>query len=370
MIERQVLKYLYDNYPYAIFMTLLLGALLCRVVVHEDNSQRILFWYIALVIVQGIRLADYLYYLAKHNAEIYSIYAMFRNFRGGIGLTGLLMGLFPILLLDTLTLTELSFVAFVFAGINAAATSSLGVDRPSLLLYLSLSLLPLALSFFSLGGEMTTVMGIMILLFVVYLFFSAGRYRKRLEENVFLREEAVEREKALKKRQRLSELIVQIQEAYLENQLDEALFEKIMEETIALSGCQYGFICQTTLKSKNVLSSKVIVNAGDLYLTKLTGDELKIDELNLRPLSLEAYFSQAVVSGEDIEVDHIEIRLGQPPELLIGHFYGYPFLVGGKVIGVLGLIYAYESMPEGTVDFLNPLFHTLERLFLDYKWQI
>jgi len=83
MLERQILKYLYANYPLAIFMTMLLNGMLFAIVSNESNAQSLFIWYLSLSLLQSFRLADYLYYRFIQQGEIYSVFTMFRNFRLG-----------------------------------------------------------------------------------------------------------------------------------------------------------------------------------------------------------------------------------------------------------------------------------------------
>ncbi len=383
MLERQIIKYLYDNYPFAIFMTLLLSVLQASVVLNDDNRQVIFYWFIGLIFVQSLRFADYFYFKRIQNSEIYSIYEMFRNFRIGILLTGVLFGSFPVLLITTATITEMVFIAFVFAGITAASISSLGVDRISLISFLTCSLMPLLFCFFSIGGYMPNIMGTMIFFFMIYLMIIGNRFRKQLVANVELTNETLQSKKALVSRQHISELIVKIQSAYLDNKFPIKLFEEVSQEIIELSAVQYCFICRVEQSSVDELTSKVLANSGGLDLSRLNGEALKIDELNLRPLSLEAYVSQVIISREKIEIDHIEMYESDPRAMVIGNFYGLPFYlnskelnskdlnskkINSKVIGLIGFVDLYDTNLKERTMFLNPLFQTIERILpnIDY----
>lgn len=362
MLERQIIKYLYGNYPFAIFMTLLLSIMQASVVLNDDNRQVIFYWFIGLILVQSLRFADYFYFKRIHNSEIYSIYEMFRNFRIGIFLTGIILGSFPVLLITTATITEMVFIAFVFAGITAASIASLGVDRISLISFLSTSLIPLLLCFFSIGGYMPNIMGTMIFFFMIYLMITGNRFRKQLVTNVELTNETLQSKKALMSRQLISELIVKMQSAYLDNSFSVELFDQVLRDIIDLSGVQYCFICRVEQHSDNELSSQVIANSGGLDLSGLNGEALKIDELNLRPLSLEAYVSQVIITKENIEVDHIEMHEDEPRVMVIGNFYGMPLFSNNKLVGMIGFVDLYDTNLKERTLFLNPLFQTIERI--------
>jgi hypothetical protein len=368
MLERQILKYLYGNYPLAISMTLLLSALQSSVVLNDANIQRIIYWFIGLFFLQSLRFLDYFIYRWRYQGEIYSVYGMFRNFRLGIIATGLLLGAFPVLMINTASITDMVFIAFVFAGITAASISSLGVDRASLICFLLACLLPLLFCFFILDGYMPNVMASMIFFYLIYLMLMGNRFRNQLIANVELTEEAIQGKKNLASRQHISELIVKIQSAYLDNSLSIDMLESVFQEIIELSEVQYGFICQIDMHAENELSSKVLVNYGDLDLRKLNGEALKIDEMNLRPLSLEAYTSQIIITEKSLEVSHIEVFEEGSRNMLIGNFFGVPLFSGNRVIAIIGFIDIYDTNVEERTAFLCPLFQTLERVLsnIDY----
>jgi hypothetical protein len=228
-------------------------------------------------------------------------------------------------------------------------------------------LLPLAFSFFRLEGSMAIIMGIMIPLYMSYLIINSNRFLSRLTENVLLREEALKREKEILSQQKVAELIVKIQAAYMDERINNQFFQRITQEIVNISGSDYGFICRLRLRNDFLFDSVVIANIGNLSLQALHGESLLVDELNQRPLSLEAYFSQIVLNKQAMEVDHIEYRRGQPPHTTLGNFFGFPLINEDKVIGVLGLVYTYDSMREEVPELLKSVFHSLERL-LAGKW--
>tara|TARA_R110000772_G_C13294986_1_gene438350 strand:- start:509 stop:1645 length:1137 start_codon:yes stop_codon:yes gene_type:complete len=364
MLERQVLKLLYDNYPFAIFMTLLLSAMEAIVVLNENNSHTILYWYAVLLLLQCLRFGDFYYYKWIQKGKIFSVYDMFRNFRIGIILTGITLGAFPVLLAGKVMIIDMVFIAFVLGGISAAAMTSLGVDKVSYVSFLWACLLPLMVSFFSLGGLMQNIMGTMILFYVIYLMFSASRFRRQIVSNVVLTDEALQDKKAISKRQKVSEMIVKIQAAYLEKKITGELYKSVLKEIIKLSDCQFGFICLVSPINKQEFSSKVVMNFDQIDLSRLSGEKLQLDELNKRPLTLEAYFSQVVLSGKSVEVDYIEFFQGVPSSRTLGNFYGMPLYFEDELIAVIGLINIYHSVNEESLEFLQPLFLTIERFLV------
>ena len=209
---------------------------------------------------------------------------------------------------------------------------------------------------------MPNIMGTMIFFFMIYLMIIGNRYRKQLVTNVELTNETLQSKKALMSRQLISGLIVKMQSAYLDNSFSVELFDQVFRDIIDLSGVQYCFICLVEQHSDNELSSQVIANSGGLDLSGLNGEALKIDELNLRPLSLEAYVSQVIITKENIEVDHIEMHEDEPRVMVIGNFCGKPLFSNNKLVGMIGFVDLYDTNLKERTLFLNPLFQTIERI--------
>ncbi len=132
---------------------------------------------------------------------------------------------------------------------------------------------------------------------------------------------------------------------------------------------QYCFICQVEQLSVNELKIKVLANSGGLDLARLNGKAAKIDELNIKPLSLEAYVSQVIINKENIEIDHIEMHEETPQTMVIGNFYGMPLFLNKRVISLIGFVDLYDTNLKERTMFLNPLFQTIERILPDILYK-
>jgi hypothetical protein len=363
MLERQILLYLYKGYPYSVVMTFFLGLLEVTVVSNEINRQRALGWLAALSLILFLRVLDYLYYLVIHKSEVYSVSRMFRHFRLGLLLTGLVWGSFPVLMAGSLDLSQMVFIAFVFAGITSGATTSIGVDRLSMIIYLVTTLLPMFIYYMSFGERMTAVMGVMIFFFAIFLFASSTRLRSQLIHNVELREEAQEKEAVLEKRQKMTEMIVHLQAARLDSTIDGDAFDRVLQEMMQLTGSGYGFIAGIEPDSSGTQGTRILANAGsiDLGFTR----ELLQNGLPMagRLNRLIDVFQRTLVSGKPQFTPDIEFFVGTPRVLQYASMLSLPVLAGNRVVAVIGLFNQNGTLDGHTAEFLSPLLRTLGFLF-------
>ena len=363
MLERQILHYLYRGYPFSVVVTFFLGLLEVSVVSNEVNSQTAFVWLAILSAVLFLRVLDYLNYLVINKGEIWSVRNMFRNFRLGILLTGLVWGSFPVLMAGSVDLSEMVFMAFVFAGITSGATTSVGVDRISTVVYLFTTLVPMLAWFLSVGEYMTGVMGVMIFFFAIFLYASSSRLRNQLISNVTLREEALENQAILGRRQKLTEMIVRLQAARIEHTDMAGAVEKLLEEIIQLSESNSGFIAEVATDEQNQLDCRILANPNNLDLGFVT-ETLEPDRLASNRINrLDGIYSRAMVTGKAQFTPDIEFFQGSPKVLQYASMLCLPVHAGNRVVAVIGLFSQSRTLDGKTAEFLNPLMQSPGHLF-------
>lgn len=363
-MDQQILQYLYKNSPFAIFMTLLLCTLQASVVENGMNIVGIYFWFAGLLAVQIYRFADYWHFKQVKRGEVQSSRLRFRNFRTGILMSGLLLGMFPLLIVDSVTLTEMVFVAFVSAGITAAATGSIGLDFQSHTGFLAATLVPLVICFLQMEGEMPAVMGTMTFFYMLYLMVIAGRFRRQLIANLELTEETLESRRDSARRQLMSEMVARILGDYLETGFSVRLLERITHEIVKLSGAHYGFLVEIQ-KSGNSdelqVHARVLVNSGNLDLTQFDQPLPIGKHSHLTPV-LASQICALIEQKQEFFADQLEVYEANPRSMVLGSFCAVPLIQGGEVIGAVGLVDRHKVLSIATVDYLRPLLNTLEKL--------
>jgi PAS domain S-box-containing protein len=104
----------------------------------------------------------------------------------GSAAAGAVWGLASLLMFATDPAHQI-FIAFVIAGVTAAAVSTLGASARTSAVFLTLCLAPLAVRLFATGGLLPVTMGFMTTLFLVFLVLSTRRLSSTLNENIQLR---------------------------------------------------------------------------------------------------------------------------------------------------------------------------------------
>lgn len=90
------------------------------------------------------------------------------------------------------------FLAFILAGMCAGAVTTLSFLKVTILVYLSLALIPIIIQFLLAGTGLSVPMGIMSIFFFIITSTSALRIYKSTAENIVIRFKSIEDEKALR----------------------------------------------------------------------------------------------------------------------------------------------------------------------------
>ncbi|HYQ92151.1 MAG TPA: PAS domain S-box protein, partial [Candidatus Competibacteraceae bacterium] len=164
-LSAEQIALLYKNAPLAYIVTFINGSILVYIQRAYISPVRLVFWFTLLgLITLGRALLVYRYTHAPSSTT--EAYRWGPRYSIGAGLAGLVWGSTAILLFPQNDLSHQVFVAFVLAGMTAAAVGVLSSYWPASLAFVVPALLPLIIRFFFQGGEVQTAMGIMTLLFL------------------------------------------------------------------------------------------------------------------------------------------------------------------------------------------------------------
>ncbi len=164
-ISAEQIALLYKNAPLAYIVTFINGSILVYIQRACISPVRLSLWFILLgLITLGRTLLVYRYTHTRSPAT--EAYRWGQRYSIGAGLAGLVWGSAAILLFPQNDLSHQVFVAFVLAGMTAAAVGVLSIHWLASLAFVVPALLPLIIQFFLQGGEVQTAMGIMTLLFL------------------------------------------------------------------------------------------------------------------------------------------------------------------------------------------------------------
>lgn len=120
------------------------------------------------------------------------------QFRIGVLVSGLLWGIFSVLIYPYNDLQHQMFIIFVLTGLAAGAIVSYSVDLVSATSYTMMLLTPMLIRLFFDESEMSFSMGVSGISFLAFMLISIRNINRNFLENITLRHQAVEREDEIK----------------------------------------------------------------------------------------------------------------------------------------------------------------------------
>lgn len=150
----------------------------------------LLLWFVIISFIPILRFFIFnklKYSLTLEHTKIRQYLTYFRLGTLGSGLAWGASGYFFSQQLDP---SHQIFISFTLGGLAAGASSSLASDKLSTLYFIVPAMLPNIIYFFRVGQSFSTTMGIMLMLFMLYMLITAKNQGKSLYENFQLRLEA------------------------------------------------------------------------------------------------------------------------------------------------------------------------------------
>jgi PAS domain S-box-containing protein len=176
----------------------------------------------------------------------------------------------------------------------------------------------------------------------------------------------MQQELQLKQQNELLNVLQQIQINFLKSDNESEIFESLLQQILALTGCEYGFIGEvlTEAENKKVMKAHAISTVEWHDETKQLYE--KRSATGMRFENLDNLFGHAILSGEPVisnDFRHDPRKGGTPP----GHpdfdsFLGIPVKCGDETIGIIGLSNKKGGFDQNHVSFLEPLTITVSTL--------
>jgi len=207
-IEAEQTSQTYAAANNAIIATIVNSALLTFVLWSVIEHKILLTWLISIIFISLVRgIVAYRYKIVTPTPDQSQLWKQ-RFLLGSIS-ASLIWGASSIWLFPANDLTRQVFLAFVLGGMSAGAITSLSYIKLAVYAYLGLILIPLAVRFFYSGTELSIVMGSMITLYLIVLLQLAKQSHSRIIQNISMRIENLEQEKALNKSERRYKVLLE-----------------------------------------------------------------------------------------------------------------------------------------------------------------
>ena len=174
---------------------------------HVDNTI-LTIWLASLFLISFIRsYTAYRYNIvspAISNSLIWN-----KKLLAGSLVASIIWGASSIWLFPTGDISRQVFLAFVIGGMAAGAVTSLSYIKFAVYSYLSITLIPLSLRFFFSDTELSLEMGMMIFIYYLVLLKAAKQSNFKNIQNISMRIENLEQERALNKSERRYKMLLE-----------------------------------------------------------------------------------------------------------------------------------------------------------------
>jgi PAS domain S-box-containing protein len=370
LLRGEVVRLLHGGLPAALIANALLAMLLVGVQWPAVTPALAGGWLVSMAAVLGWRAHIYWRHARSTGHAEADWLGLYRL--GAIA-TGVVWGAAGLVLFPHGQIAHQVFLAFVLAGVSAGAITSLTSDRVASLGFVTPALSPLAVQFIFEGGTMALAMGLMVLLFLVFVAASTARLRQHLVDNVSLRADTSAQERILRRQQQLSDVIARAQAEFIRETDRRKAFDGLLTDMLTLTGSEYGFIGEVlrTPAGAPYLKTYAITNIAwnDATRAFYAANAPKgMEFMNLKTL-----FGAALVSGEPVIANdpYHDPRRGGLPE---GHpalnaFLGIPVHHGAEIVAMLGVANRPGGYDRELIEFLQPLLVTLGQLVVAARIQ-
>ena len=183
-VRVELLRQGFADLPSGLIATFLVSTGLGGMVAYTQRSSHALLWLAAMITLVVVRLIG----LRRYRAEALNDTTPYweRWFALGSGLSGLIWGYAGWAFYPAMSESERSLLIFTLAGLTAGATRSLAPVLAGCWGFQLPILLPLILRFFQSHELMQTVMGVLSLIFIVFMMAMARSYHLSLASSLHL----------------------------------------------------------------------------------------------------------------------------------------------------------------------------------------
>ncbi len=188
------LRELFSNSKSALITSTLLAFLLAFVERGEVSTSVIIAWFSLIVLVNLMRAVLIIAFQRSKMDDHLSIKNQLVQFRCGVLIAGVVWGSVGFLFFPFNDQHHQMFLIFIIAGISAGGMISYSADIISAVTYSISILTPLIINLFIQTGSLSLVMGASALLYLGFIIMNSRQINFRLNENIVLSLDALEKE--------------------------------------------------------------------------------------------------------------------------------------------------------------------------------
>ena len=196
-VKAEQTRLLYEALPLAFIATIVNACIIVVIEWPVIDAYILLSWLVAVFILTLYRFVKYNLYIRYGKQSEYNE-AWTRQFNVGVILSAIVWGYAGVFLFPEADFAYQAFLVLVLSGMSAGAVGTLSYMRKPILIFLYAVGIPVITRLFFEGTPMAIAMGVMIVLYIIILTTATERIYQSTYQNIMLRIEAANREKALR----------------------------------------------------------------------------------------------------------------------------------------------------------------------------
>jgi two-component system, LuxR family, sensor kinase FixL len=224
-LEEKQTRALYKGIPLSLGTTFLLDVILSAAQWDVIGRGDLVFWNLLMFCALSLRIVSWLLWRNANNTN--SAYWL-KAFRVGVWFAGAAWGCSAFFMFANYNPTYQALLAFTLAGVASGSLTTLAIDKQSAMGFVVLAVFPLSFRLFMEHGPIAIPMGIMSLLYMMFVISAAARARHTMEDQYQKNTRLMAWGKERDKQQQLSTAISQAQAKFIKDTHLNTIFEHLL----------------------------------------------------------------------------------------------------------------------------------------------
>lgn len=365
LIEERVFA-LYSGIPLSISITLILDLLLTFSNWNIIGQGDLILWNILMICAMVLRTVNWFFW--RNTEANFSAQYWLTTFRIGALLAGLMWGSSAYFMFASYNTTYQALLAFTLAGVASGSLTSLAIDKFSAVGFVTLAIVPLSIRLHAEHGPIAISMSIMVALFIIFVLSASSRARKQLESSFAQNERLIEWGTERLQQQQMSKIISQAQSLFIAENNDNKTFEHLLENVVALTDSQFGFIGEVGYSEERAPYLEMIAMTNIAWDKASKATYANYKTRGMKFTNLNTLFGAALTTGKPIISNSpaSDMRAGGTPA---GHptitaFVGIPIFNNAQQVAMLGLANRENGYLDAHIEHLKPVTNLIAQFMI------
>lgn len=330
----------------------------------------LIFWTLLILIAIFIRTLTW-YFWRQYN-HLFSTSHWLTIFRAGAWLAGGAWGSSAFLMFASLNPSYQALLAYTIAGVSSGSFTTLAFDKRAAIGFVCLAIFPLTLRLFMENGPIAIPMGVMSIIYLVFVVSAAARARQSLEDQHEKKMRLLKWSKERVDQQKINKSISQAKTLFIKDANSHNVFTSLLQDTLELTGSQFGFIGEIVQPAADKVAlhlHAISHTTEDRQLVNfyLNGNELAPDKPAAVVISRDIPFANSILRGKPIISNDPgnDLREGgltnHHPSL--SAFFAVPIFLGSTQVALLVLANQPKGYHEQLMEIIKPISATLAQFF-------